>query len=191
MNKTLLSAALIAGFGIAAFAPQAARATDGTITITGAINAVTCKVGTGSPNNVAVVLPTVSNTAFTGAGSVAGSTGFNIVVSGCATSQTSATTYFENGATDSTDGNLKNAGGTATNVEVQLLNGSGGSLAAGSVIALNAPAATQNSSVYTLVTSGTTKGVTLNYYAQYYATAATAPTAGTVSTTVQYSMIYQ
>lgn len=190
MNKTLLSAALIAGFGIAAFAPQAARATDGTITITGAINAVTCKVGTGSPNNIAVALPTVSNTAFTGAGSVAGSTGFSIVVSGCATTQTSATTYFENGATDSTDGNLKNAG-SAANVEVQLLNGAGGSLTAGSVILLNAPAATQNSSVYTLVTSGTTKGVTLNYFAQYYATAATAPTAGTVSTTVQYSMIYQ
>lgn len=185
MNKTLLSAVLIAGFGVAALAPQAANAVDGTITINGTIVSNTCKVGTGSPNNFTVTLPTVSTSAFTAAGNVAGATAFSIAVTGC-TSSTKVTTYFEPGTTvDIATGNLINSG-TATNVEAQLLNGAGGSLAAFSAIKLGAAAASQNSSQYTL-TSG---AATLNYYAQYYATGA-AVGAGTYASTVNYTMTYQ
>jgi major type 1 subunit fimbrin (pilin) len=191
MNKTLLSAALIAGFGVAALAPQAARAVDGTVSITGTITAGTCVVGTGSPYTDAVVLPTVQTTALTGAvGTIAGSTPFSIGVTGCAvTAGHTLTTYFEpaNANVDTTTHSLKNTG-TATGVEVELLNGAGAASggAALSQILLGNPAATQNSGSYTVSASG---GATLNYYAQYYASAATVA-AGSVSTSETFTMIY-
>ena len=77
------------------------------------------------------------------------------------------------------DGNLKNATGTATGVEVQLLNSDF------SNINLAGAAGSQNSAQATL-SSG---AATLNYYAQYYATAAAG--AGSVATSVQFTMLYQ
>lgn len=175
MNKLLLSAALIAGIAAA----SSAAATDGTITITGNVVASTCKInGTNSPANIAVTLPTVSTTSLNAAAAVAGRTPFTIALTGCG-SLTKATTFFEPGPTVLADGNLKNATGSATSVEVQLLNGDF------SAIALNAASGSQNSQQATL-TSG---AGTLSYYAQYYATAAAG--AGTVNTTVQYTMLYQ
>ena len=59
MNKLLLSAALVAAFGAAALAPQSAMAVDGTITVTGTVNASTCKInGANSPAAINVTLPT-------------------------------------------------------------------------------------------------------------------------------------
>jgi major type 1 subunit fimbrin (pilin) len=190
MNKTLLSAALIAGFGVAALAPQTARAVDGTVSITGTITAGTCKVGTGSPYTAAVVLPTVQTSALTGAvGTVAGSTPFSIAVTGCATTAGhTLTSYFEpaNVNIDSATNSLKN-NGSATGVEVQLLNGAGSTNAtASSQILLGNAAATQNSGSYTVSATG---GATLNYYAQYYASAATVG-AGSVTTSDTFTMIY-
>jgi len=192
MNKTLLTTALIAGLSIAALASPAAQATDGTISITGSIVSNTCKVGSGSPNNIAVARPGVSTSAFGAAGSVAGSTGFSISVSGCGTgaTPTKVTTYFEAGPTiDTTTGNLANQStGGATGVEVRLLNGPGSTVAAvNSPIVLGSAAATQNSGTFAL-TSG---GATLNYYAEYYQTAAALPGAGAFTSSVQYSMVYQ
>lgn len=176
MNKLLISAALIAGFAIAG----TASAVDGTITITGAVNTSTCKInGANSPAAIAVTLPTVSTTALNAAAAVAGRTPFSIALTGCG-ALTKATTFFEPGPTVQTDGNLKNATGSATGVEVQLLNG-----ADFSAIALNSASGSQNSTQATL-TGG---AGTLNYYAQYYATAAAG--AGSVATSVQFSMIYQ
>lgn len=178
LNKSLLTSALIAAFAVAAIAP-AAHAADGTINITGTINSSTCKInGVNSPATVAVTLPTVSTTALNAAGSVAGRTAFNLALSGCG-ALAKATTFFEPGPTVMADGNLKNATGTATGVEVQLLNNDF------SAIALNGSASAQNSQQVNL-TGG---AGTLNYYAQYFATAAAG--AGSVSTSVQFSMIYQ
>ena len=178
LNKSLLTSSLIAAFAVAAVAP-AAHAVDGTINITGAISSSTCKInGANSPATIAVALPTVATTSLTAAGAVAGRTGFNIALTGCG-SLTKATTFFEPGPTVMADGNLKNASGTATGVEVQLLNSDF------SAIALNGATTAQNSQSVNL-TGG---NGTLNYYAQYFATAAAG--AGSVSTSVQFSMIYQ
>ncbi|MGO4504332.1 MULTISPECIES: fimbrial protein [unclassified Dyella] len=177
MKKILVSAALAAILGTAAFS---ASAVDGTITISGNINASTCKInGANSPAAIAVTLPTVSTTSLNAAAAVAGRTPFSIALTGCG-SLTKATTFFEPGPTVMGDGNLKNATGTATGVEVQLLNG-----ADFSAIALNSASGAQNSTQATL-TGG---AGTLNYYAQYYATAAAG--AGTVATSVQFTMLYQ
>lgn len=175
-KKTLLTSALIAAFAVAASTAQAA---DGTINITGTISSSTCKInGANSPATIAVNLPTVSTTALNTAGAVAGRTAFNLALSGCG-SLTKATTFFEPGPTVLADGNLKNASGTATGVEIQLLNSDF------STIALNGVAASQNSQTVNLAAGAGT----LNYYAQYVATAAAG--AGNVATTVQFSMIYQ
>ena len=175
MNKTLLSAALIAGFGIAAFAPLTARA-DGTITFTGKVVASTCTFnvnGGGASGTGAVALPVVFTSALTAAGNVAGNTPFNIVVSGCDSNLTSVQERFS-GTNIAADGNLKNTG-TATNVEVQLLSGTT------TVINLNTNA---NSPVGTLASGG----VTLNYSAQYFATGAAG--SGLVNTAVAYTTNY-
>jgi len=180
MNKLLLSAALIASIGAAALAPRTASAVDGTINITGNINASTCKInGSNSPVTLpTVTLPTVSTTSLNASGAVAGRTPFAIALTNCG-SLTKATTFFEPGPTIMADGNLKNSAGTATGVEVQLMNGDF------SIINLSAAQSAQNSATATL-TSG---AGTLNYYAQYFATAAAG--AGTVSTSVQFTMLYQ
>ncbi len=179
MNKILLSTALIAGLGVVALAPRTASAVDGTITITGTVNASTCQInGADSPAAIAVTLPTVSTTSLNATGAVAGRTPFSIALSGCGT-LTSATTFFEPGPTVASDGRLTNASGSAANVEVELLNSD--------LSTINlAGAAGAQSSQQTTLTSG---AGTLNYYAQYYATGAAGP--GDVSTSVQFTMQYQ
>jgi len=179
MKKILLAATLVAAAGSAVLAPRTASAVDGTINISGNINASTCKINGGaSPATIGVTLPTVSTTSLSASAAVAGRTPFSIALTNCG-SLTKATTFFEPGPTVMADGNLKNATGTATGVEVQLLNNDF------SVINMAGASGAQNSAQATL-TSG---AGTLNYYAQYYATAAAG--AGTVATSVQFTMLYQ
>ena len=185
MNKTLLSAALIAGFGVAALAPQAARA-DGTISITGKVVANTCTFtfggGASGTNSGTVVLPVVFTTALNAAAATAGKTPFTLTIASCDPNLSSVTETF-GGSNIQADGNLKNIAGAvapqtvAGNVEVQLLSGIG----AGTVMNLFS---TPTQPAATLVSNG----VVLNYQAQYYATAAA--TAGLVSTTVTYTTSY-
>lgn len=183
MTKTLLSAALIAGLGLAALAPQAAKASDGTITFNGKITSSTCTVGVnGGGASNGVTLPTVATSALTGAiGKVAAATPFSVKLTACSFSPAGTVgLYFEPGANTQPDGNLKNTAAT-NNVEVQLLNASQG------VMTLNSAPGSQNGST-AIVAAGDTSA-TLNYYAQYYASAATV-TAGTVTSTVTYSVVY-
>lgn len=173
MNKLLLVAA--AGLGIAALSSPASAA-DGTISISGTVNAATCTVNGGG--NVTVTLPTVSTTALTAAGVTAGATAFSIQLSGCTVGVARA--YFEPGSTiDPASGRLNNTG-SATNVQVQLLNSnlSAINLAGGSI-------ATQGSNSIATVAGANN----LNYYARYYATDAVG--AGGVATSVNYTIVYQ
>lgn len=143
-----------------------------------------CTLTAGS-QNIAVVLPGVPASSLSTAGQVGGRTSFSIAVTGCPSSVNSITTYFYGANVDTTTGNLINKG-TATNVEVQILNGSGGSAAALSAINLaRAQATAQNSSVFN-VSNG---NATLNYYAQYIASGG-ASTAGSVSTSVTFTIAY-
>ncbi|KXU38143.1 fimbrial protein [Ventosimonas gracilis] len=160
-----------------------AQAADGTITINGQITDVTCNIDVnGGGSNGTVTLPTVSTSTLDAAGKTAGATPFNITLSGCASASggtlNTASTWFEPGANvDSTTGRLISTG-TAGNVQVELLNSAMNPIAAGAAVQNDTPAN---------ISSGTG---TLSYYSQYYATGGAA-TAGTVATSVQYTITYQ
>jgi len=179
MSKTIVSAALFAALATASLSAAAA---DGKITFTGTISDVTCTVkgGTntdGGTSNFTVALPTVSTTALAAAGQSAGGGPSQPKCKDGAI----ASLWFES-STPTVDaangGRLKNtATSGATNVLVGLLNANG------------APINMSNN------TNAAASGVkivdttaTLNYTAQYYATAAA--TAGAVNTYVNYSVVY-
>ena len=174
MKKSyLLALSLIS----AAALPLVSHASDGTITFAGQLNSTTCTVSSGTSGSFTVTLPTLATTELAASGAVGGSTAFSIAVSGC-TTNTTATAYFESGPNvDTASGRLKNTG-TATNVQLQLLTSSG------SVINTTAASGSQNVTGATIA-SGSATG---NFAAQYYATGATA--AGTVASSITYSMIY-
>jgi major type 1 subunit fimbrin (pilin) len=179
MNKTLLSAALIAGFGMAAFAPQAAQASDGTININGAVTGSTCTVKiNGAASPATITLPTVSTSALNAAGTTAGQTAFAINLTACTAAITKAATFFENGANVNAAGRLVNTGTTSATVDVQLLNNDN------SVITVGSPAPSGGAGSFAV----SSNAATLSYFARYYATAAAG--AGSVASTVQFSRIY-
>ena len=155
----------------------AAHAADGTIKITGQITDRTCTVDNKS-KDLAVVLPTVS-AASLAAGQTAGRTPFTINLTGC--SEGKVATYFEPGSTvDYDSGRLNNATGDAKNVQVQLLGDNN------QVIPVLAKTAgTQANSQEVNVAGGS---AALNYYAEYYAK--DQATAGSVATSVKYTIVY-
>jgi major type 1 subunit fimbrin (pilin) len=114
------------------------------------------------------------------AGRTAGTTPFAISLSNCSAGINNASTYFEAGPTiDTVTGNLRNSG-DAANVQVSLLNGNS------SKISLNGAAGSQGSQAVAINNGN----ATLNYYAQYVANGAAAG-AGSVSTSVTFSIQYQ
>ena len=172
MKKLLLVAAIVA------LAPMSAMAVDGTINVTGQVTASTCKInGAVSPATIDVVLPTVSTTSLNANAVTAGNKAFTIALSECG-ALTQAVTYFEQGANTLANGNLK-SNGTANNVQVRLLNND---LTAIDV----SKASTLQNSKPVAISSG---AANLNYWAQYYAIGQA--TAGTVTTSVQFTMQYQ
>ncbi|GAB2553291.1 fimbrial protein [Rhodanobacter koreensis] len=183
MNKTLLSAAF-ATLSALALAPTAqAAANTGTINITGKVVADTCQLNVNGTQNGTVTLPTVTTaTLNTSVGTVAGATAFNLTLTSCDTSATSASLNFSTGANnDAATGNLKNTGTAGTNVEVQLLNGGTSGSAINVASNANAPA-------NIALTSGSSG--TIAMAAQYY-TKATTVVAGTVSTNATVTFSYQ
>ena len=177
MKKTLLALPLLL------LATSSVFAADGTITINGQVTDKTCTVNAGTTKDFTVTLPTVSQSVLAVAGNTAGRTPFTINLTGC-TAGSKVATYFEPGATvDFNTGRLNNATGTATNVQVQLL---GSNNTAIPVLAAGAGGIQTNSQ---LVDVSGTGAADLNYYAEYYATGASE--AGSVATTVKYTIIYQ
>ncbi|QRX83427.1 fimbrial protein [Glaciimonas sp. PAMC28666] len=162
---------------------QSAFASDGTMTINGKITAATCVVsGNGAATGTfTLTLPTVSTTALNVAGATAGHTLFNIALSACSTPSQLVHTYFEAASTaDAVTGRLYNAASaTATNVEVALMNKDR------TAILVGFPDSTQNSNAITTVSNAGT----MYYIAAYYANGG-ASTAGTVASTVSYSVVY-
>lgn len=163
-----------------------ALAADGTITINGQITDTTCTIAVdGGSNDATVTLPTVSSSTLSAAGETAGATPFNISLSNCSgTSLNTASTYFEPGAyVDSETGRLNidsTATDAATNVQVELLNAERNAIVAGASVANG------QKDIPVDISSGS--GI-LNYFAQYYATGAS--TAGSVTTQVDYTMVYE
>lgn len=186
-RKKLLAASLL----LAAASP-AAFAADGTITFNGRITAQTCRIaGNGGAANFTVTLPTVSASTLRANGNAAGRTPFDIRLTNCTPNTGNVAVFFESGPNvDLATGRLRNTvtavaatGNTpavvpATNVQVALLN------ADLSAISVGAAFAAQNTQRVALAGGA----ATLQYYAQYVATGAS--TAGTLSTTSQYSIVY-
>jgi major type 1 subunit fimbrin (pilin) len=185
MNKTFLSAALATVCGIAALAPQATMAADGTLTFRGNISATTCTITGGTNTNggtsdIIVTLPTVSANALASAGATAGDTPFTLSLSGTGCTEGKlATVHFEPTSSplvNASTGNLAN-NGSATNVEVGLLN--------------------KNQQPINLFTSANSLGetiatgsqtATIPFIARYVATGVAGE--GTVDTSVEYSLTY-
>lgn len=184
LKHTLLAAGLAIACGALAPAALAAQSgtPDGTITINGLVAANTCTVAVTGGSGNTITLPTVFNTNLAAAGNTAGNTPFSISLTGCDKNLTSVYTWWTGANIVAGDGNLKNssAAGSATNVEVRLLNGDS------SIINLAGGQGAQNSKAATF--SG--QAATLNYIAQYYALAGGA-TAGTVNTSVSFTLVYQ
>lgn len=175
-------AALLAGV-CAVLALPAAMAADGKIQFNGEVTGSTCDINAGHPDFI-VTLPPVSTTALKVAGAGAGTTRFNLVLSNCDPDTGKVATYFEAGPTINSDtGRLINGFGVnqASNVEVALLNDRA------EPMLLNRAAGAQNSQVVDIAGGG----ATLDYFAQYVATADNSVTAGQVSTHVFYSLVYQ
>ena len=163
-----------------AIAP-AAHAADGTIEFQGVITDTTCAISVNAgTNNGTVMLPAIGASALPAAGATAGTTPFTITLAGCAgATLNTAHTHFEMGpAVDVATGRLNNTSGTATGVQIEVLN------VAQSPIRLGAAASQGDLAVD--ISSG---GATLGYYARYYADAA-AVTPGTVVSRVDYTIQY-
>lgn len=176
-TKTTLLAAVI-GMTFA----SSAMAADGTITINGTVTDNTCDISVDNQGKDAiVVLPTISASSLSSVGSTAGATPFAIALTNCANmTLNSAATFFEAGShVEQSSGRLNNgSSGTATGVQVELLNSDMSSVKAG------ASSFEQNVNFVDIRSGG---GV-MNYFARYYANGAVTP--GTVNTQVDYTIIY-
>jgi major type 1 subunit fimbrin (pilin) len=196
MNIRIKRALLVAGLATTMALPLTTQASDGTITFTGAITANSCTVNVNASgsNNATVALPIVDTAALTNASAplkTAAGTFFNIAVSGCVATNTDVngiapTTvqiYFEAGPNvDEATSGLINSG--TSNVEVNLYNASNAAV----VGTLIHPGTTTNQPSTLAIASGGTQW----FYAGYSTAGANAAaTAGTVSTSVTYSLIYQ
>lgn len=164
----------IFALSILAALANGAYAVDGTVNISGSVSNITCTV---TPSSAAVTMPTVSKSALASAGQTAGTTAWSVSVSGCSGAST-MTTYFELGSTTNANGRLNNNGGTATNVDVQILTSTFG------VINLAAAAGAQGVSSTAVVSNAATQ----QFYLRYYATAAA--TSGTFVSNFSYTIIY-
>ncbi|HEX7349199.1 MAG TPA: type 1 fimbrial protein [Rhodanobacteraceae bacterium] len=188
LKPTLLAASLALATGALALAP-AAFAADGTITINGQVVSATCNIsfngGTAAaaPVNGTVTLPPVSTTTLGAPGDTGGAMPFSVGISGC-TDEAGKTmvAVFSGNNINTTDGNLTTATGGASNVEVQLANAASPTTG----LKLNLGEGNQGVTGATVDSSG---NATASFIAQYYATGAA--TAGTVTTNVDYTLVYE
>ncbi|KHA72486.1 fimbrial protein [Pseudomonas fluorescens] len=179
-RKALAIAVLVSASGV-----QFANAADGTINFNGELVNQTCTIavdGVVSPAVATVTLPTISTGLLTAAGQVEGQTGFNIQLTNCVGTATTAAAFFNSGATvDPISGNLKNMTGSANNVQLQLVDQQGGA-----VIQAGNTNQIANTTRNTIDGTG---AANMPYAVQYFATGATTP--GTVVSSVTYNVDYQ
>ncbi|HIE5945918.1 TPA: fimbrial protein [Burkholderia cepacia] len=179
---SLARVTFILGAAVAATFAHAEGPSSGVLTINGELTSQSCKIsGNGQGGNFTVTLPKTSAANLAAAGSVTGSTSFNIALTDCTPNSGKVHTFWQPGVNTLSNGTLKN-NGTAKNVEVQLQDFNGGSPG---VIDVSKADGAQNSQSVSI-----DKGAArLNYAAQYISTEGSAA-AGTVTTSVTYSMAY-
>ncbi|MGU3778293.1 fimbrial protein [Burkholderia metallica] len=181
MKKKVLgtSAAMLLGAWAASPAFAQTAVTQGKVTFDGELTANTCSVKAGDEDKK-VTLPKVSTITLAKKGDTAGSTSFDINVEKCSTDVKKVAAHFEMTNMDPATGYLKNlaAAGAASNVVVQLVDADGTGIRAGST-----------GSYFDVAGTGDTRGATMIYGGQYYATGPT--TAGKVNTFARYTLAYQ
>ena len=163
-------------------------ASTGTITFNGELTDSTCDVDiNGQGADATVVLPTVSVNQLTASGDTTGRTSFNMNLSNCVVGtqggHSKVAAFFQPGTTvDLSTGRLRNVSGTATNVDLELLD------ATGNYAAINVGNTDQvsNTAYVDIQADGS---ALLPYAVQYYANAQTTP--GTVVSSVVYNLQYK
>jgi len=162
-----------------------AAPSNNTISFQGEVTDETCSlVANGNATSPIILLPTVSTSDLSKSGDTAGATSFEMSVTGCTGSasdsgiDTNISTVFAGNLVETDNGTLGNTG-TAENVTIQILD--------------TKSAPIDLSSTYTadgdLTLAPGDTSATATYTAQYYATGA--PTAGTVTASLQYAISYQ
>ncbi|MCO7508704.1 fimbrial protein [Serratia fonticola] len=153
-----------------------ALAADGTINFTGEVIDSACTVTT---SNVSVDFGTVAASAFKSAGDTVSPKEFQISLTGCpaAVTASGATVRFD-ATPDATNPNLFSIGASSTAAGVGI-----------TVLDAKAAVVTPNSdsSIYTLAETGTN---VLDFVAKLQSTSSTV-TAGTISTTANFTVVYQ
>jgi major type 1 subunit fimbrin (pilin) len=182
MNICITRALVAAGVAMSVVGSMAVLAFDGTITFTGAVteNSCTVRVNGAGTGDGAVALPVIDTSALGGARAqrnTAAGTFFNISVDACKV-PTRVAAYFEAGPNVDPDTHALINTGTS-NVEVRLYEASGAS-AVGSQISPGTSGAWQ-----TVTSAGT-----WYFYAGYSLAADVEASAGTVNTSVTYSLVY-
>lgn len=192
MNKSLLFTALAAAsLGAALLVPQAARAADGTVTITGKVLNGTCTVATNGGSNV--VLNNVQASALTkGAAYTASAKGFTVALTNCPTSPSGLAVglVFQTTNADTTTGTLNNTG--VTGMDVQLMYTASGNGTAVTPAITGGTAVSLDGTTVTGPVTLTGASAYYNFYAMYYPTSAWAVgNTGAVSTSAQFNVNYQ
>jgi len=195
MNIWIKKAATAASVAAVMGLPMSGLASDGTITFTGAVTGSSCTINVNgsASTTTTVALPTVDTAALTDVAprSTAGGTFFNMVLSGCAAvddygagaAPTNVQIYFEAGPNvDESTGGLINGAASGSNVEVKLYNASEATVVGTQI---TPGKATVQPPVQTIAGAGTQW-----FYAGYSTEANGAATAGAVSTSITYSLIY-
>ncbi|MDH1612397.1 fimbrial protein [Klebsiella aerogenes] len=179
MKKLMIIAAMAA----AGFVGASQAASTGTITFNGEVTATTCDANVdGQGPDATIILPTVGSNQLAVAGDTAGRTGFNIGLSNCAGTLQTASAFFEAGNTvDLVSGRLKNTGGDAQNVSLQLREMNSNE----SVIVAGNSNQTANATYYDISTGSADMPYSVEYFAD------DAVTAGTVNSSVIYSIQYK
>lgn len=186
MKKSVVSTSIFAVFALAAFSAQAAST--GTITFNGELTDTTCEVDiNGQGSDATVILPTVGVNQLTASGDTTGRTSFNMNISDCVIGteggHSKVAAFFQPGNTvDLSTGRLKNVGGSATNVDLRLLD------ASNSYAPINIGNTDQvdGMAYVDINTDGT---ALLPYAVEYFANAQTTP--GTVTNSVIYNLQYK
>ncbi|WGS46916.1 type 1 fimbrial protein [Burkholderia sp. JSH-S8] len=180
-KKKVVYALLVAG-GIAMLS-SGAHAYDGTIDFSGQIVDNTCLInGNQAPDQLSVVLPTVSKSTLPTVGAWGGRTPFQIKLTQCPVGANVATYFEPDTTTNFTTGTLKNTIGTgaATGVEVRLRNKAFGKIQLGKSLA------EQGGIAEAVDANG---NANLNYFAEYEAIGVV--TSGQVASRVAYTLQYQ
>lgn len=186
MKKSIIGLSLLAALGMTT---SVQAASTGTITFNGELTDSTCDVSIENQGaDATITLPTVSVNTLKTLGDTNGKTSFNMNISKCVVGteggHSKVSAFFQPGNTvDLSTGRLKNVGGSAKQVDLQLLD------ASGNYAVINVGNTSQvNDMAYVDINQAT--GTALVPYAvQYYANGQTTP--GTVTSSVVYNLQYK